>query len=225
MYRACLVFFIGMALALAVFPAPGAAQPQAIAKLDRQYGRYYANREFEKALKVARQALALCNRTYGANHSETATWLDNVALTLAGLGQWNEAEELNKRGLSVWESVRGPYHPDVATSLNDLALLYKNTGRDAEAESLFRRAISIEEKNLTAEQSEMTALRNLIIMYESRGRYQDAEKLYQQNIAVHEKVFGQTMNQCGQAGMRLPHSMRTRADMRRPNHTSGGYSR
>jgi tetratricopeptide (TPR) repeat protein len=88
-------------------------------------------------------ALAIDEQTYGPNHPDVATVLNNLALLLQVTNRPAEAEPLYRRALAIDEQSYGPNHPEVATDLNLLAGLLQATNRPAEAEPLVRRALAI----------------------------------------------------------------------------------
>jgi tetratricopeptide (TPR) repeat protein len=90
-----------------------------------------------------RRALAIYEKSYGPEHTEVATALDNLAMLLQATNRFAEAEPLTRRALAIYEKSYGLGHPEVATSLNNLALLLLATNRLAEAEPLMRRALTI----------------------------------------------------------------------------------
>ena len=94
-----------------------------------------------------RRALAIDEKSYGPEHPNVATDLNNLALLLQATNRLEEAEPLMRRALAIDEKSYGPEHPNVATDLNNLAQLLQATNRLAEAEPLMRRALAIDEKS------------------------------------------------------------------------------
>ena len=90
-----------------------------------------------------RRALAIAERSYGPDHPDVATDLNNLAGLLRATNRLSEAEPLYRRALAIDETSLGPDHPDVATALNNLAVLLQATNRLSEAEPLMRRAVEI----------------------------------------------------------------------------------
>src|SRR5207248_74249 len=92
---------------------------------------------------LSRRALAITEQSYGPDHPDVATRLNNLALLLQATNRPGEAEPLFRRALAIDEQSYGPGHPDVARDFNNLALLLRATNRPGEAEPLFRRAVRI----------------------------------------------------------------------------------
>ena len=91
--------------------------------------RHFLN---EAALKIVTSVL-------GQDAPETATALDNLALTYESLARYAEAELL-PAGDPDRRNELGKDHPNVATRYNNLANLLHAQGKYAEAEPLYRRA-------------------------------------------------------------------------------------
>ena len=83
---------------------------------------------------------------FGPEARETATALNNLALTYQLLARYTEAEPLNRRAIEIDEKIFGKDHPDVATRYNNLGMLLKDQRKYAAAEPLYRRAIEIGER-------------------------------------------------------------------------------
>ncbi len=102
----------------------------------------------EKALHTEaealyRRALAIDERSFGADHPKVAIRLNNLASLLQATNRLGEAEPLMRRALAIDERSFGADHPNVAMDLNNLARLLQATNRLADAEPLMRRAVGI----------------------------------------------------------------------------------
>ena len=82
----------------------------------------------------------------GAENSDTATCLNNLAALVHLQGDYAAAEPLFRRALEISEKALGPEHPDTGTSLYNLARLLQAKGDYDEAEPLYRRALATNEK-------------------------------------------------------------------------------
>jgi tetratricopeptide (TPR) repeat protein len=67
------------------------------------------------------RALAIRERSLGAEHPDVAASLDSLAEIQRDKGRFDEAEQLYKRALAIRENKLGPAHPEVARSLTNLA--------------------------------------------------------------------------------------------------------
>ena len=98
-----------------------------------------------------RRALAIDEASFGPDHPNVATRLNNLAQLLQATNRLAEAEPLMRRALAIDEASFGPDHPNVASDLNNLAQLLQATNRLREAEPLMRRALAIDEASFGAE--------------------------------------------------------------------------
>jgi hypothetical protein len=73
-----------------------------------------------EALPMFQRALAIAEATYGPNHPEVATRLNNLALALRTLGRAGEALPMFQRALAIAEATYGPNHPSVLTIRGNL---------------------------------------------------------------------------------------------------------
>ena len=178
-------------LALLALSVPLPAQEARWNKLNAQIKQLYQQGKYEEAVPPAQEALRVAEATFGPEHRNFATSLNNLAELYRQQGRYADAEPLYKRALAIWEKTLGPDHPDVAFSLNNLATLYRQQGRYGDAEPLYKRALAIREKALGPDHPEVaTSLNNLATLYMEQGRYADAEPLYKRGLAIWEKALG-----------------------------------
>jgi tetratricopeptide (TPR) repeat protein len=102
-----------------------------------------ATNRLDDAEPLMRRALDIDEASYGPEHPEVATDLNNLALLLKVTNRLDEAEPLYRRALEIDEAAYGPGHPNVARDLNNLAALLQATNRLVEAEPLMRRHVVI----------------------------------------------------------------------------------
>ena len=180
----CLLFTSGAAL-------PLSAQEARWKELNAQVVQFYKQGKFAEAIPPAQASLRVAEATFGAEHPNVATSLNNLCQLYVVQGRFAEAEPLSKRALTIQEKVLGPEHPDVAISLVNLAELYLAQGRYAEAEPLQKRALAIFEKALGPEHPNVAvSLNDLALLYRNQGRYAEAEPLYKRALAIREKALG-----------------------------------
>ena len=133
-------------------------------------------------------------KSFGPDHPDVATVLNNLAQLLKDTNRVSEAETSMRRVLAIDEKSFGPDHPAVARDLNNLAMLLKDTNRFPEAEPLFRRIIRIFEKfekdTGYRHPNYATALDNLALLLDGTNRVSEAELLYRRALAIDEQSFG-----------------------------------
>jgi len=155
-------------------------------------GWYLKSRgQYREAEPLQQDALAIGEKRYGVNHSNTDNLLGNLANLYSDQGKYEEAEPLYQRVLAITEKVRGPEHPDTARTLNNLAILYKEQGKYEEAEPLYQRSLAIREKVLGPEHPDTaTTLNNLAHLYAEQGKHAEAEPLFQRALRICEQALG-----------------------------------
>ena len=148
-------------------------------------GRYTA------AVQLFEKAIAMGEKSLGANHRKLVESLDNLAGVYERLGRYDDAERIYVRTLAIKEKILDPENPRLALDANKLASLTQRQGRYAEAEPLYKRAIAIYEKSLGREHP-ITAgsLNDLANLYQAQGKYAEAASLHQRVLALRETCFG-----------------------------------
>jgi tetratricopeptide (TPR) repeat protein len=170
--------------------AAGLAQPTA--RLMSLLGMYWQARgQFRAAEPLYRRALAIDEQSYGPDHPEVATDLNNLAELLRDTNRLAEAEPLYRRALAISEQSYGPDHPTVAIRLNNLAGLLRATNRLGEAEPLYRRALAISEQSYGPDHPTVAIrLNNLAGLLRATNRLGEAEPLYRRALAIDEQSYG-----------------------------------
>ena len=127
-----------------VAQARGGAQevPAQVTEWRQQVQALVQQGKFNEAIPLQQQDLAWTEKTYGLDHPDTATSLNNLATLYRSQGAYAKAEPLYLRALAIKEKALGPDHPSTATSLNNLAALYRSQGAYAKAEPLYLRALA-----------------------------------------------------------------------------------
>jgi WD40 repeat protein len=129
-------------------PVKSPDQPEQLkeaSKLRDLANKHLDQDEYDEALSLYQQALAIDESTLGPNHHDVAIDLNCMAVTYSNKGKYDEAMPLFQRALAIDENTLGPNHPEVANDLNLGALSYYIQGKYDEAMSLFQRAVNIAE--------------------------------------------------------------------------------
>jgi tetratricopeptide (TPR) repeat protein len=119
------------------------AQEEKWKELNQQAIKLYQEGKYAEATEIAQKAINVAEKTFGPNHANVATSLNNLATLHYALRKYLDAEPLYKRSLEVTEKKLGPEHRSVATTLDNLAELYKNIGKQEEAAKLEERSKKI----------------------------------------------------------------------------------
>jgi len=146
---------------------------------------------FAEAEPLLRRALALDEQSFGLNHANVATCLNNLAALLHDTNRLKEAEILYRRALAIDEQSFGSNDPKIATCLNNLALLLKASGRLREAEPLYRRALAVDEQSFGPDHPRVaTHLNNLAQLLQATDRPEEAEPFYRRALIIDQEVLG-----------------------------------
>jgi len=93
------------------------------------------------------RAVAIREKTLGAEHPDVANSLNNMAALYSKQGQYAKAEPLFERALAILERALGPEHPNVMTCLgNHVILLLKMWRWKEAAQVIIRSRASIRAK-------------------------------------------------------------------------------
>jgi tetratricopeptide (TPR) repeat protein len=87
-------------------------------------GLYYSQGRYAEAEPLYRRSLQIREQQLGAEHPDTATSLNNLALLYRSQGRYAEAEPLYRRSLEILTATLGFNHPNTRTGRANLANLY-----------------------------------------------------------------------------------------------------
>ena len=150
----------------------------------------YAAGKYQSAIPLAQRALELKEKTWGPDHPNVATALNNLASLYRYDGQYALAESLYKRALDIDERAFGPAHAQVARDLSNLASLYVSQKRYADAEPLYKWALASDEKALGPDHPDVAADRkNLASLH--GFEFSDAV------VAAHDRDVVASLNNSG----------------------------
>lgn len=168
-----------------------ALEPGAMSWLLDRMATYLRQRaELKMAAQYSRFALEIRERSFGPNHPETMTSVNNLGLLLHDLGELVDARTYLERALAFDEAVHGPEHPHTATSLNNLGLTLRDQGELAEAQRLYERALAIREHALGPSHPETAnSLINVGLVLRAQGNLAAAKPYLERALAIRESVL------------------------------------
>ncbi|MDD4916091.1 MAG: tetratricopeptide repeat protein [Methylococcales bacterium] len=153
--------------------------------LAKTIGRYH------DAETLYLRALAIWERTVGAEHGDVANSLNNLAGLYLAQGLYARAEPLYRRALDIREKLLGTAHPEVAVSVTNLGLLHVSLSRYAKAEQFYLRALAIREESLGEGHFDVAvSLGHLAGLYKTQGAYAKAEQCFQRALRICEQAVG-----------------------------------
>ena len=152
---------------------------------------FFAKAAHSDAEPLYRRVVEILEASYGSEHPNVATALNNLAQLLQATNRLAEAKPLMRRALAIDEASYGPGHPKVAGDLNNLASLLYGTNRLAEAEPLMRRVVGIFVTSYGSEHPKVaTALNNLAQLLRATNRLTEAEPLMRRALEINEASYG-----------------------------------
>ena len=83
------------------------AQEKLWNELNTKVVRLYRQGQYSEALKIAEEALSVAKRTFGSDHPNVATSLNNLAELYHAQAKYAEAEPLYKQVLTIREKALG----------------------------------------------------------------------------------------------------------------------
>lgn len=147
-------------------------------QLDIKVNQLYSQSDYEAALKLAQQSLAIRQRLLPSADPLIAQSMFNLAGVHLTLGNYSSAEPLLRQSLEIREKKLDPDDLELAKSLNSLAGLYQAIGDYERAEPLFKRALQVREKKLGLENRTVAqTIKNLGLLYKDKRDYKNAEQL------------------------------------------------
>jgi serine/threonine protein kinase/tetratricopeptide (TPR) repeat protein len=170
-------------------------QPEVTAQLEETIAHvYFLLGEYDKALAIQREALALLTKSLGPQHPDVASALNLLASTLYTKGDLKEAEDFARRALEMRRKLLGNDSPKVAESLNNLSLMLldeEKPDKSEEAERLQREALALSRKLFGNDHPTVaTSLNNLANMLIGQGKLEEAEKMQREELELTRKRVG-----------------------------------
>ena len=144
-----------------------------------------------QAIAVGERLAADLEQLMGAEHAETLTARDNLAIAYRDRGRVAEAITLHKQVMRGAKRTLGEAHPSTIACLGHLAEDYLAAGLPARAIPLHEQALTLSQGILGEDHpSTLTVLNNLAQAYCEAGRAAEAIPLYEQVLAARERGGG-----------------------------------
>ena len=138
-----------------------------------------------------RRALAIDEASYGPDHPNVASDLNNLAQLLQATNRLGEAEPLMRRATGDRRGVVRPGPPQRRPRPQQPGGLLQATNRLGEAEPLMRRALAIDEASYGPDHPNVaTDLNNLAQLLQDTNRLGEAEPLMRRALAIDEASYG-----------------------------------
>ena len=141
----------------------------------------------ERIVKI----LTVSEKVLGQEHPDTLMCMNSLASVLLYQGNYEQAEEINRRVLAAREKLLGEDHPDTWTSVSDLASALQFQGKYEQAKEMNRRVLAAREEALGKDHPDtLTSVSNLALVLGYQGKYDQAEEMNRRALAGTEKVLG-----------------------------------
>jgi CHAT domain-containing protein/Tfp pilus assembly protein PilF len=152
---------------------------------DLQEGR------FRDGVPKAREAVALRERSLGADDAEVGEALDLLGRLLERSGDYPAARTTLERALRIKEATLGGQHAEVAETLDALALAVQQGGNPGAARLLYERALRIQEDLLGPQGAEVAAvLTGLGFAQLDLGDLPGARTSLERALRIRERTLG-----------------------------------
>ncbi|MGI5292800.1 tetratricopeptide repeat protein [Nonomuraea polychroma] len=147
--------------------------------------------DLSRAIPLFEQTLTDRKGVLGADHPDTQTTGNNLALAYQAANDLDRAIPLLEEVLADSQRLLGTDHPDTLTTRNNLAGAYYAAEDLEQAIPLLEEVLADRERMLGADHPDTLSTRNnLASAYESVGAFEWAIPLYQQTLADQERVLG-----------------------------------
>ncbi len=145
--------------------------------------------DYAKAESLFKQALAIEEKTLGADSPHIASCLNNISSLYSRMGKSAAAIPYAERALEIMKKARGENSSEVLMIRQNLAELKMHTGGDSLSE--LKETLAKREALVGPEHADVAqCLNNLAQWYLVHGQYSDAEPLYKRSLAISNKQLG-----------------------------------
>ncbi|NCS31626.1 MAG: CHAT domain-containing protein [Microcystis aeruginosa F13-15] len=169
----------------------GTDHPDYAGSLNNLAALYKSMGQYEQALPLHQQALAIRGKSLGTDHPEYAGSLNNLAALYKSMGQYEQALPLHQQALEILGKSLGTDHPDYAHALNNLAILYQSMGQYEDALPLLQQVLEIQHKSIGNNHHEYAVCLHILAnLYQSIKQYKDALFFYQKALEIERKTIG-----------------------------------
>jgi serine/threonine protein kinase/tetratricopeptide (TPR) repeat protein len=106
------------------------------------------------------------------------------------IGDFDQAEAMQRAALAINQKVHGPDSPQVAASLNDLGVALVRHGKWSGAGALLEQALAIRRQYFASDNAELAdSLGNVAEFYTQQGRIAEAEALSREALEIRTRLF------------------------------------
>jgi tetratricopeptide (TPR) repeat protein len=178
---------VRVSIAILVISGQALAQADRWNALTAQVNQLYASGKASDAVPLAKEAVEVARKTFGAEHPNYGLSLNNLALCHAALAQYSDADSEFKKSIAVLEKCKCG---ELARPLENLAAMRTAQANYSDAQTVATRAVDVTQQYYGA-QSANTAIaqEGLAQIYGKGGRFVDAERTYKQALAIQQEAL------------------------------------
>jgi tetratricopeptide (TPR) repeat protein len=127
---------------------------------------------------------------FPSNDSRTAGALNNISVTMQGLGRRKEAGEALSESLAMYRAIHAGDHPDIARAMGHSAVWNAVDGRYLEAEAFARDSLAMYQRLFAGPRRDPVAHAKLTLarVVAASGRMEEAEPLFKDAVAEQRLV-------------------------------------
>lgn len=171
---------------------------QILKQLNENVVSLYKDQKIDEAVKLARQAVDLSIKIYGAEHSETAIAYSNLGVLYRDKKKFKESTENLAKTVEIYEKIPGLPAAELMAAYETLAFSQSLEG-NKEAEASFLKAIEIGERKFGKESRQIfSPTFNLANFYARGNESEKADELYLKSYRLAIKYFGRESEQLTQ---------------------------
>ena len=150
----------------------------------------YAQGKYSQAQPLFEKALEIDLRLLTAEHPETATHYNNLAMSLQAQGKYAQAQPLLEKALEIRRRLLTDDHPDTAGPYNNLAMNLNAQGKYAQAQPLFEKSLEIRRRLLTDDHPDTAgSYNNLAVNLNAQGKYTQAQPLHEKALEIWRRLL------------------------------------
>ncbi len=147
--------------------------------------------EFDSAVELLDESIALRTDLYGDVSKEVEQALDEKGEALQRMGRLDEALEVAKRQKAVADAVYAETDPRFASSVVQLGMIHWRRGEYGLALEMLEQGLVTQEAGLGPEHIDLVPLlNNVAILYWQAARYDEASPLYERALEILEREHG-----------------------------------
>jgi TonB family protein len=193
-----------IALLLCVFSIRAQTSPaetEKLKQLSRQVVSTYKAGKIDDALILARQAVDLSVKVFGAEHDETASAYSNLGTLYRLKKKYSEAAENLQKAFSIYQLKPAKNGKSLAKTLDNLAAVYALDGDRKKAAETYQTALIAAENAFGKDSVELLPyLKSMTDVYVYNKKYDEAQEVLVRRYKIAEKSLPDDTTQLTEIG-------------------------